>query len=253
MWLKLVTGIRVMLLLLRVLLGEKKKERMIGWSIICISSPTHHLQKQPVKILGKQQDTVPDSCDNLWHAMKDSAQGKQPTAASGWLEITVSHVWVTRGTENEFLSPTGTDPDLSAQLPLCLKTWCSLSGGTSDWAQRLKAVWRILKYCDQKRAVGSPRLVSTACWHGQTAPIAPQKQRMDGLPLLPFLRGKYMGSGAACNKACPEPGMEGLLLLCQGRAYRENLGCWRDPLRASQEEWAEIAISCVCCSHLCSS
>lgn len=55
MWLKLVTGMRVMLLLLRVLLGEKKKKRdkrIIDWSIIYISSPTHYLQKQAAKTLG---------------------------------------------------------------------------------------------------------------------------------------------------------------------------------------------------------
>lgn len=81
---------------------REKKEGIRDWSITCISSPTHYLQKQPVKILGKQQDPLPGSCDNVWHTMKDIAQGKQPTAASGWLEVTVCHIWVTRGTEDEF-------------------------------------------------------------------------------------------------------------------------------------------------------
>lgn len=162
-------------------------------------------------------------------------------------------VWVMRAGEDEFLSTTGTDPDLSVQLPLCLKTQCSLSGGQQTWAQHLKAVWRTWRCWDQKRAAGSPRLVSTGCWHGQTAPTAPWKHSDGWASSTPSPQEKYMGSGAAWNKACPEPGTEGLLLLCQSTAWRDNLGCWRDPLGASQEEWTEITISWVCCSHLWSS
>lgn len=56
--------------------------------------------------------------------MKEAAQGKQPTAASGWLQVTVCHVWAMRGAENEFLSTTGRDPDLSVHFENLVQPEC---------------------------------------------------------------------------------------------------------------------------------
>lgn len=243
-----------MLLLLRVLLGERKKrdKRIVAWSIISIASPTHYLQKQAAKTLGNTSARLwaVRHADNLWHIMKDIVQARQPTAE--WMEVTIYCIWVPKSTANEFSSTTGTGPEVLVKQSLLFENLVQL-----EW-RNIKPAHQNMKAIHLKHLLHTTRELLTLTSF-LTQPVYMDRQlqwpfgkHMDGwVSFLWSLQKNIRVVGRtiikhAMTQACKNFKAE----------LKEKIisAAGRDPLCASYEKWTDlIAISWVCCSHLCSS